>query len=51
MPIVSPTVISPHRIGGKKWLTYCTPLITEENEYFITEDGSYFCADEEEDEE
>ena len=24
MPIISPTAISPHRIGGKSWSTYWT---------------------------
>ncbi len=27
MPIISPTAISPHRIGGKSWLSYWTQLI------------------------
>ena len=40
-------------IGSERpfdWSSYCTPLITEEDEYFITEEGSYFCAEEDEEE-
>lgn len=34
--------------GGVSWSSSCTPLITEENEYFITEEGEYFCAEDDE---
>ena len=49
MPIIG-NAISPFAGRKKSWSSYCTPLITEENEYFITEEGSYFCAEEDDDE-